>query len=210
MCPPRAAPPAADRCLDSSYTSRKQRGGTIVDETIVLLAAYLTRLFDPGSLRPPRCRCGCPRLHLHDRRERRLRGSMTADGQYLTVQIVVFICSKCSATWRVLPAFLARNLWRSWLVVASILLGTRQAHEPVIPERTRQRWRARWAKEAKVAMQVLASSRSPPLVAVAQRVGLQGCRQALFEAFAAAFPGTLPLGSLAALLHRLAPGIRLV
>ena len=138
MSPPRAAPAAADTCLDSPYASRQQRGGTIIDERICDLATYLIRLTTPGWFRPKRCRCGCRRLHIHSYRERQLRGTATEAAQLATVRIVVFICTRCSATWRVLPAFLARGLWRTWLVVASVLLGSRGQHEPVIPARTRQ------------------------------------------------------------------------
>ena len=203
------APPAADSCLVSSYASRGgtgQKGGTLIDETVIDLAAHELRMKDPASYRPAECRCGGDRLHLHDRRDRRVRGG----AGIAVVSVVIFLCAKCSATWRVLPAFLARCLWRTWPVVAAVLCGQRRGDEPEVPRRTRQRWRARLAQAARVPMQLLASSGDATLRDVAQRVGLEGCRQTLVNSFATAFAYAVPLASLAVLVHRLSPGIRLM
>ena len=125
--------------------------------------------------------------------------------------VVVFLCVKCSATWRVLPAFLARCLWRSWKVVAAAVgFCGRRADEPEVPERTRQRWRCRLAQAARVPMQVLATSGEAVLCGVAQGAGLEGSRRTLVDRFAVAFPGAAPLAALAELLHRHSPGIRLM
>ena len=203
-------PPAAASCLVSSYASRGgtgQKGGTLIDETVLDLATHEERMKDPASYRPAVCRCGGDRLHLHDRRERKVRG---ASGIFI-VSVVVFLCAKCSATWRVLPAFLARCLWRTWAVVAAVLcFAQRSAAEPEVPRRTRQRWRARLAQTARVPMQLLASAGDATLRDVAQRVGLEGCRQTLAKSYAIAFASAVPLASLAVLLHRLSPGIRLM
>ncbi len=206
----RTAPPAADSCLVSSYASRGgtgQKGGTLIDETVIDLATHEARLKDPASYRPAECRCcGGARLHLHDRRDRKARGG----AGIAVVSVVIFLCAKCSATWRVLPAFLARCLWRTWPVVVAVLCGQRRGDEPDVPRRTRQRWRARLAQTARVPMQVFASSGDATLRGVAQRVGLEGCRQTLVNSFATAFAGAVPLAALAGLLHRLSPGIRLM
>lgn len=207
-----AAPPAAASCLVSSYSSRGaagQKGGTLIDETVVDQAAHEARLKEPASYRPAECRCGCDRLHLHDRRDRRLRDG--GRGDFTIVTVVIFLCSKCKATWRVLPAFLARCLWRTWTVVAAAVGGTeRRADEPEVPARTRQRWRSRLAQAARVPMQVLASSGEAVLRGVAQGVGLEGSRRTLVDSFAVAFPSAVPLAVLAELLHRRSPGIRLM
>jgi hypothetical protein len=67
----------------------------------------------PGGYRPDHCtRCGSDRLHVHDYLERKPRGlAMLA-----MLRIVRFVCANpsCGATWRVLPAFLARHLWWVW------------------------------------------------------------------------------------------------
>lgn len=213
MNPQWAAPPAADRCLVSSYTSRGptgQKGGTLIDRTVLDLATHEARMKDPASYRPAECRCGCNRLHLHDLRDRIARGTAAGTGGFAVVTVVVFLCARCSATWRVLPAFLARCLWRTWAVVAAVLFGLRRPDEPEVPRRTRQRWRARLAQAARVPMQVLATSGDATLRGVAQRVGLDGCRQTLADGYAAVFAGAALLAPLAELLHRLRPGIRLM
>jgi len=200
----RTAPPAAESCLVSSYASRGgtgQKGGTFINETVNDLAAHEAMMKDPASYRPAECRCGCTRLHLHDRRERQTRGSGS-----VVVTVVIFLCAECSATWRVLPAFLARCLWRPWKVVqAALFEGERH-----VPARTVQRWHARLAQAALVATQALATSGDATLREVSQRVGLEGSRAMLVNAYAAAVGTSSLLAPLAALLQRLSPGIRLV
>jgi len=205
----RAAPPAADRCLVFSYASRGQKGGTLIEESVLDLASHEARMMDPAWYRPPECRCGCPTLHLHQLRERRPRGMLTSDGGFAVVRVVIFLCSSCSATWRVLPGFLARCLWRTWAAVEKALLGEEQPGEAVAPARTQQRWRARLAQAARAPAQTLAASGAALLRGVAQAVGLDSDRAALAKAYAATFVGAT-LAALAALLHRLSPGIRLI
>jgi len=210
MDPGRAAPPAADRCLVLSYASRGQKGGTLIDESVMDLAEHEARMRDPASYRPKECRCGGRTLHVHGRRERRMRGSAIADGGLGTVTVMVFLCVSCLATWRVLPAFLTRCLWRAWAVVERVVAGTRRAaDEPRVPERTRRRWLARLAQTARVPGQVLATSGSATLREVAQGVGLDADRRGLAARYAERFHTSL-LAPLAALLHRLGPGVRLV
>ena len=197
-----AAPPAAETCLVLSDASRGRKGGTLIDERVRELSVHETMMKDPASYRPAECRCGCTRLHLHDRRERRALGA----GRTTVVSVVIFLCAKCFATWRVLPAFLARCLWRSWEVVEGALLGERSP----VPARTAQRWQARLAQTARAATQALAASGAPMLREVAQRVGLEASRGALVKAYAEATASSSQLAPLAALLHRLSPGLRLM
>jgi hypothetical protein len=202
MVPEWAAPPAAQTCLVSSDASRGRKGGTIIDERVLDLSVHETMMKDPASYRPAECRCGCTRLHLHDRRERRLLGAGSA-----VVTVVVFLCAKCFATWRVLPAFLARCLWRSWEVVERALFSERRSP---VPARTVQRWHARLAQAARAATQALAASGASTLREVAQRVGLEASRGELVRAYAEATTSSSLLAPLAALLHRLSPGLRLM
>ena len=58
--------------------------------------------------------------------------------------------------------------------------------------------------------QALAASGDPTLRAVAQRVRLEASRAALVEAYATAVGASSLLAPLAALLHRLCPGLRLM
>ena len=202
MDPEWAAPPAAETCLVSSDASRGRKGGTIIDERVLELSMHETMMKNPASYRPAECRCGCSRLHLHDRRERRALG---AGGTVVTV--VIFLCAKCFATWRVLPAFLARCLWRSWEVVERALFSERRSP---VPARTVQRWHARLAQAALAATQAMAASGAPTLREVAQRVGLEASRGELVKAYAEATATSSLLVPLAALLHRLSPGLRLM
>lgn len=202
MDPEWAAPPAAETCLVSSDASRGRKGGTIIDERVLELSVHETMMKNPASYRPAECRCGCRRLHLHDRRQRRAQG---AGGTVVTV--VIFLCTKCFATWRVLPAFLARCLWRSWEVIERALFSERRLS---VPARTVQRWHARLAQAALAATQALAVSGAPTLREVAQQVGLEASRGELVKAYAEATASSSRLAPLAALLHRLSPGLRLM
>ena len=74
-----------------------RKGGTFIDERVLELPVHETMMKNPASYRPAECRCGCRRLHLHDRKERKPRG---AGGAVATV--VIFLCAECSASWRVL------------------------------------------------------------------------------------------------------------
>jgi hypothetical protein len=202
MNPRWAAPPAAQTCLVSNDASRGRKGGTIIDERVRELSVHETMMKNPASYRPAECRCGCTRLHLHDRRERRVLGAGST-----VVTVVIFLCAKCFATWRVLPAFLARCLWRTWGVVEDALFGE---HRSPVPLRTVQRWQARLAQTARAATQALAASGAPMLRVVAQRVGLEASRGALVKAYGEASASSSRLAPLAALLHRLSPGLRLM
>jgi hypothetical protein len=67
-----------------------------------------------------------------------------------------------------------------------------------------RRWQARLGLAARGLGQVLASSGAPVLEQVATRLGLSANRRQLVQGLA------LPLGAVAALLHRLVPGVRLL
>jgi len=191
-----------------SYSSRGRKGGTFIAEGVRSLAAHEEMMKNPASYRPAECRCGCPRLHLHDRKERKARGSGAV------VTIVIFLCAKCFATWRVLPAFLARCLWRTWEVVEEALFGGKRQEAVPVPARTVQRWQARLTQAARAATQALATSGALKLRAVAKAVGLDATRAELVKAYAKATAKATESSSLlmplAALLHRLSPGLRLM
>ena len=203
-------PPDPAACIDRPYASRAQKGGTLIAEAIVDLAAHRLTLADPDGYRPACCpRCGGTTLHRHDVRERILRSDPLADH----VLIRIFCCADCSAHWRVLPRFLARHVHGRWPVVEAATLGPLpSAATPQVPPRTRRRWRQRLVSPATLLLQVLAQSASVLLLSVLAAVGLLACRQAVVLAYAA--PTRLPvgekLGALAALIHRLEPGVRLM
>ena len=198
-------PPATDPCLCRPYSSSpNQKGGSWIAEAVRDLGTHLRMLVTPWKCRPKACRCGCDRLHLHGLRERHPR-QLVIDGEPIAiVNIVVFLCADCGATWRVLPAFLARCLWRTWDVVEREVLAKPRAHEvPPVPARTVQRWRARLAQSARFPVQVLAVA-GGGLRRLAERVGLEATRLELAAVSGESFAG------LALLLHRIAPGVRLM
>jgi len=108
----RLPPPQPEECLILSRKSRF-RGGTIVAEDVWTLEEHRRRISSPDGYRPCECaRCGHDRLHLHDYLERKPLGAL----MLCVLTVARFMCANpsCGATWRVLPAFLARHLWWVW------------------------------------------------------------------------------------------------
>jgi hypothetical protein len=186
---------------------------------IVEEAATLERheqLLRSAGYRPPG---GCPKcvgpLHVHDYRLRVLLADPVG-----IVTVVRFLCYSCGATWQMLPAFVARHLWRSWPVVEDAVEPSRPPpSEPPpptgrteIPTSTRRRWFRRLAASAALLVVTIATGERPALTALAGTVGLDGTRHELVEAYAqmAAVAAGHRLTELAALIHRLAPGVRLM
>jgi hypothetical protein len=204
----RLSPPQAPKYLERPYPST-QKGGTLIAEDVTDLETHQGRLSDPDGYRPPRCpRCGHGKLHVHDYRSRELLGEPRRRKTEGTVSITVVRhrCAnpECKAHWRTLPALLARHLRRRWEVVEAATVGSRRPGLPPVPERTRRRWRTRLRMSARVLTQVLAASGSAALEAIARRVGLSGTRLDVVVADGG------PLSAVAELLHRLAPGLRLM
>lgn len=202
-------PPPPPACLVRPYPS-SQKGGTLIAEDVADPAEHARRLCDPDGYRPAECaRCLAGRLHVHDYRERTLR----AEPGRPVVRIVRHRCASCSAVWRILPLFVARWLWRSWAVVEQATgVAPAQPTSPPVPRRTVGRWLRRLAAAALVAAQVLATSGAPKVAAVAEAVGLRATRAELVASFTRLL-GPAPggrLAELAALLHRLCPGVRLM
>jgi hypothetical protein len=131
--------------------------------------------------------------------------------KWLAITLVRYLCPVCGATWRMLPLFVARMLWRSWPTVEAKTLGPASPSAPRVPERTVRRWRSRLATAAEALLQVLSKARDAALDAVAAAVKETATRQDLVMAYA---EGTTPTGQrlarLAATIHCLAPGVRLM
>jgi hypothetical protein len=207
--------PQPDDCLIHSRKSRF-KGGTIIAEEVWTLEEHQRRISDPDGYRPCACgNCGNTVLHVHDYPERKPLGL----AWMAVVRVVRFICINpdCRATWRVLPAWLARHLWWTWgSIEPAVCANTEESKATAIaatpPERTRQRWHQRLATSARQAV-VLMVSRGTDLVrAVGEAVGLQGTRRALVDNYGAIIdlPGGPVLGAVAALLDRLERGVRLM
>jgi hypothetical protein len=210
-------PPDPESCLITSRVSR-YKGGTLVHEDVCDLGVHAQRVCDPDGYRPAACpRCGHGELHVHCYPERRPRGEA---GMPPVIRIVQYICasSDCGATWRILPRFLARHLWRVWTTVERVVelegpaAAAATAPAVPIPARTRQRWRARLAASARVLVVLLAVSGGALLERLAMRLGVDATRDELVVAHAELAdlaPGEW-LSTLAALVHRLERGLRLM
>jgi hypothetical protein len=198
--------PAPSACLERAYPS-SQKGGTLIAEDVLDLETHHARLSDANAYRPSGCgRCGAV-VHVHDRRSRVLFGE-----QCRCTDVLRFRCSNrsgCGATWQVLPAFLARHLWRRWRVVEETI---EEEHDRSrVPARTRRRWRVRLATGARQVVAVLATG-AEAACAVAAEVGLEGCRFDLVRRcreLLCPAPGAC-LAELGALVHRLCPGVRVM
>lgn len=115
MSQERLPPQHPEACLTTSRASRC-KGGTLIDENVWTLGEHARRLSSPDGYRPDSCpRCGAGRLHVHDHLERKPLGLAS-----VVVGILRYICANpdCGATWRILPAFVARHLWWAWPAVA--------------------------------------------------------------------------------------------
>jgi hypothetical protein len=150
---------------------------------------------------------------MHERIERKPRGEVGLP----VVVVAKYICAneECAATWRILPAFLARHLWRVWRTVERVVVADplrSRAAAPLIPDRTERRWQARMASAAIVVVTLLAASNVEALEAVARRTGLDATRAELVAAHTqqtGAKTG-VRLAPLAAATHMLERGIRLM
>lgn len=127
------------------------------------------------------------------------------------VKIVRYACAGCRATWRVLPAFIARHLWRRWTTVARAIVGNPGASMmPVVPARTRRRWKNRLASAARQIAHLL-SQHDESVAKLARVLGFDATRRDLVELFVAVRAlGVHALEDIAATLHVLEPGIRLM
>ena len=198
----RLPPPPPELCLTKPYPS-SQKGGTLIASEIADLETHKRLLCDPDGYRPPSCpRCDHEKLHVHDYRERILR----AQSDMPKTDVVRYRCASedCGATWQVLPMVIARHLHRTWCVVEAATLGPRTSTQPRVPPRTARRWSARLVSAARMLVSLLAICREPAVEEMAREVGLDATREELVVACGAG------LGTLAALVHTLEPGVRLM
>jgi hypothetical protein len=205
-------PPAADPCLNRADSATGKKGGTVVVADVTSVAEHERRL-DAGLYRLPACgrpECG-GEVHSHGTRTRSLKGALGTLGELapaLVLMIAIYRCSECGGVWRVLPGFVPRWLHSPWAVVAETVADA-APRSPRVPARTRRRWRARLRQSARKPIQVLAVSMVAALRDLVARVGLEPPRRALVAAYQPLCAPACAFASLAELLHRMTPGIRL-
>lgn len=177
----------------------KYVGGTLIAAHIVTHEQHAAALANPDLERPELCAaCNGSRLHVHELRTRLLDGLGSA-----VVDILVFRCASCRVTWRVLPAFLARHLWRAWERIGEAVDEARE--RSTTPKRTRQRWLRRLRERAQMLVVVLAQLGPARLPAVSA-LGLDALRREVIVASG----GLAKLVELAALVDHLAAGVRVM
>ena len=112
---------------------------------------------------------------------------------------------------QVLPGFLARHLWRTWATVEAICVARPARRLRVtVASRTQRRWRARLLCSAWILLQVLGALRVAALTEMAARIGLDATRGALLAAFLPLAGVLGACASLAVLLNRARPGLRVM
>ena len=207
----RLPPPDREACLVRLRPS-SQKGGTIIAEDVTDPATHDRRICNPDAYRPAFCpNCGGGRLHVHDYRERILR----AEPAEPVARVVRHECVGCKAIWQILPAFLARHLWRSWRVVERTLTGAGPSETgrwPRVPKRTQRRWGARWLRPAQFLVQVLTACGEAAWAVLAGVLSSEARCADLVIAYAGgrATPAGERLASVAALVYRLQPKVRLM
>ena len=166
------------------------KGGTVIIGEVPDREDHARRMLDPETYRPPPCvHCG-RRMHGHGMRLRKPVGETPFD-------IRRYTCPSCGGALQVLPGFLARHLWRTWRVVEAVCVVTsRRQPAMMVAPRTRRRWRAR--------------ARLAALTELVARVGLDATRWALLVAFVPLAGLLGACASLANLLNRLRPGLRVM
>lgn len=201
-------PPAPARCLILSRVSR-YKGGTLIAEDVLDLATHERRLDDPDGYRPKTCaRCGWNVLHVHDHPTR------TPNKLGYAVSITRHRCAnkKCRATWRTLPAFLARHLHRPWRIIEDVVNTDKPMEAISIPATTVRRWRSRLASAARQLVVLFASNGGAMIEAIAKATGLDSTRAEFVDAYVTLVKPVRGrrLEEVAALVHRLERGIRLM
>lgn len=110
-----------------------------------------------------------------------------------------------------LPGFLARNFWRTWATVEAICVARPVRRLLVtVAARTQRRWRARLRQSALMLLQVLSWLRLSQLTEMVARIGLDATRGALLTAFLPLAGVLGACASLAILLNRSRPGLRVM
>lgn len=186
-----------------------QKGGTKIADDVMDWEAHLMRVATVDGYRPEWCDCcGSRRLHGHGLRVRGLAGDVL-----MSLEVRRYRCAECGAVWQVLPGFLARRLRRRWEVLEEALKESPREEERSrrarVPERTRRRLRSRLRSDGRRVRHVLTTTGRPELLAVVGRVPVECTRGDVLAAYRELAPSRA-LAELGALLHRAAPGLRMM
>ena len=201
-------PPQPPVCLERSYLSRGIKGGTIIAEDVLDLKTHRSLLSDPDGYRPSSCWfCEREKPHAHCFRERVLRPA-SPEVPSLVVTIRLYYCPECGAVFTVLPAVIARHLWRLWKTVEGVSSKKAEA-----PRTTKRRWLSRLSSSAAILIQALRAVGSHLIgQSLSALLGKVRTRRDLIEAAVAthSVPADHPFAALAGWIHRLERGIRLM
>lgn len=175
------------------------KGGTVIAD-VWDREEHERRLVDPEGYRPECRHCGRP-MQGHGVRDRR---------HEVRIDIRRYCCRPCHAVVQVLPAFVARSLWRLWRTVESAVVTPERAAWTVVPARTLRRWRERASLAARVVLHVLSAMRTAALDEVVAAIGLDATRRALLAAFRPLAGAVGALAALTVLLGKVLPGLRVM
>lgn len=196
MPTPTPAPPPEAPCLYRPYPS-SQKGGTRIAEEVRDFATHCARMRSPDGYRPPSCpTCGHGVMHAHDSRRRLCQ----LEGAPPVIQVARHRCAhpQCRAQWQTLPGFLARHLHFNWHRVEEARSGRRTTTRGRRPSRwTCARWCRRLSSSASRLVRMLADAGCGVPTAVRTR-------RDLLDALG------LCVGEVAAWVHALLPGVRLL
>jgi hypothetical protein len=177
----------------------KYVGGTVIAAHVVTLAQHEAALANPDLVRPRECAaCKWPTLHVHERRSRKLDGLGSA-----STDILIFRCARCQVVWRVLPALLARHLWRTWDAISIAL--DKGHNRSTTPMRTLLRWLQRLCEHARMLIVVLGQW-GPACPRAVAELGVDATRRHVIEAYG----GFGRLADLAQIVDHLVPGVRVM
>jgi hypothetical protein len=207
--------PALPGYLNTPYDAKPlQRGGTLIAEDVWTIEEHRERVLEPDGYRPEECP-GCGRgVHGHGCRCRRLRDQPDSAWE----EIRRYMCPGCKAVWQVLPAFLARHLQRAWgaiqsrLVAGGVLERTGAEWRVRSIPTTLRRWSLRLAAAAIVLTQALMESGDAEVSSAFTGFGGWCSRAELVEGLAeqGLVAKAHKVGELAAWVHRVTPGVRVM
>ncbi len=188
------------------HVPTETKGCTILARDVHAVDLHRRRLAERDGYRPSSCsHCGHDRLHVHDYRHRVLR----ANRDVPEISIVRYRCASCHAIFRILPAFVARYLWRSMHTIAEETLDTCPSPtRPPVPGRTIHRWQTRLEATLGPLHEAFRKAEHP----LASMVHCDEPRKAIVDAHANLYHQSVgtSLLDVATLVHEIDPSQRLI